>query len=92
MRPVARFQTAAREVIEALKPGPRVVLVNFAEDSYDVGGRMAEVARRCGAEARGPGGGSRGRTLAGTFRVAVSLSEVGRLQVREGDRWELDWR
>ena len=27
-------------MIEALKPGPRVVLVNFAEDAYDVGGRM----------------------------------------------------
>ena len=29
-------------MIAALKPGPRVVLVNFAEDTYDVGGRMAD--------------------------------------------------
>lgn len=29
-------------MLQALKPGPRVLLVNFAEDAYDVGGRMAD--------------------------------------------------
>jgi hypothetical protein len=29
-------------MLEAIKPGPRIVIVNFAEDTYDVGGRMAD--------------------------------------------------
>lgn len=37
-----RARSEWQNVIEALKPGPRVVLVNFAEDTYDVGGRMAD--------------------------------------------------
>jgi hypothetical protein len=32
-------------LVEGLKPGPRIALVNFADDPFDVGGRM-EVARR----------------------------------------------
>jgi pimeloyl-ACP methyl ester carboxylesterase len=40
MRDTTRARSEWQNVIEALKPGPRVVLVNFAEDTYDVGGRM----------------------------------------------------
>ncbi len=42
MRDTTRARSEWQNVIEALKPGPRVVLVNFAEDTYDVGGRMAD--------------------------------------------------
>ena len=40
MRDTTRARSEWQNVIEALRPGPRVVLVNFAEDTYDVGGRM----------------------------------------------------
>jgi pimeloyl-ACP methyl ester carboxylesterase len=30
------------QIVRSIKPGPRVVLVNFADDVYDVGGRMAD--------------------------------------------------
>ena len=42
MRDPTRARSEWQNVIEALKPGPRVVLVNFADDAYDVGGRMAD--------------------------------------------------
>ena len=42
MRDTTRARSEWQNVIEALTPGPRVVLVNFAEDTYDVGGRMAD--------------------------------------------------
>src|SRR4029453_6187680 len=35
-----RARSDWQNVVGALKRGPRVVLVNFAEDAYDVGGRM----------------------------------------------------
>ena len=35
-----RARSEWQNVVGALKRGPRVVLVNFAEDAYDVGGRM----------------------------------------------------
>ena len=31
--------------MSGLKPGPRFVVVNFAEDAYDVGGRMTEARK-----------------------------------------------
>jgi pimeloyl-ACP methyl ester carboxylesterase len=37
-----RARSEWQNVVAALKPGPRVVLVNFADDAYDVGGRMAD--------------------------------------------------
>lgn len=42
MRDTTRARSEWQNVLRALKPGPRVVLVNFAEDAYDVGGRMAD--------------------------------------------------
>jgi pimeloyl-ACP methyl ester carboxylesterase len=42
MPDTTRARTDWQHMIEALKPGPRIVLVNFADDAYDVGGRMAE--------------------------------------------------
>lgn len=42
MRDPTRARSEWQNVAEALKPGPRVVVVNFAEDTYDVGGRMAD--------------------------------------------------
>lgn len=42
MRDTTRACSEWQHVIEALKPGPRVVLVNFAEDTCDVGSRMAD--------------------------------------------------
>jgi pimeloyl-ACP methyl ester carboxylesterase len=42
MHDITRARSEWQHLLEALKPGPRVVLVNFADDSYDVGGRMAD--------------------------------------------------
>jgi pimeloyl-ACP methyl ester carboxylesterase len=42
MRDTTRARSEWQHLIEALKPGPKVVLVNFAGDDYDVGGRMAD--------------------------------------------------
>ncbi len=42
MRDTSRARSEWQNVITALKPGPRVVVVNFADDPYDVGGRMAD--------------------------------------------------
>ena len=42
MPDTARARADWQHMIEALKPGPRIVLVNFADDAYDVGGRMAD--------------------------------------------------
>lgn len=42
MRDTTRARSEWQNVLQALKPGPRVVVVNFAADTYDVGGRMAD--------------------------------------------------
>lgn len=38
----SRARSDWQHLVQALKPGPRLVIVNFAEDPYDVGGRLAE--------------------------------------------------
>ncbi|MBS0538971.1 MAG: hypothetical protein JSR47_09465 [Proteobacteria bacterium] len=40
MRDVSVARSDWQQMVSALKPGPRIVVVNFADDSYDVGGRM----------------------------------------------------
>jgi len=40
MRDVSRARSDWQQVVRGIKPGPRLVVVNFANDSYDVGGRM----------------------------------------------------
>ena len=42
MQDPTRARSEWQHMIGVLKPGPRVVLVNFAGDAYDVGGRMAD--------------------------------------------------
>jgi pimeloyl-ACP methyl ester carboxylesterase len=42
MRDTTRARSEWQHLIESLKPGPKVVLVNFADDAYDVGGRMGD--------------------------------------------------
>ena len=42
MRDHTRARSDWQHVIEGLKPGAKVVLVNFADDSYDVGGRIGD--------------------------------------------------
>ena len=42
MQDPTRARSEWQHMIAALKPGPKVVLVNFAGDAYDVGGRMAD--------------------------------------------------
>lgn len=42
MRDTTRARSEWQHVIEGINRGPRVVLVNFAEDAYDVGGRMGD--------------------------------------------------
>jgi pimeloyl-ACP methyl ester carboxylesterase len=39
---ITRARSEWQNVVGAVKPGARVVLVNFAEDAYDVGGRMED--------------------------------------------------
>ena len=40
MRDISRARSEWQQVVKAIKPGPRLVVVNFVDDSYDVGGRM----------------------------------------------------
>ena len=40
MRDVAVARSDWRQLVGGIKPGPRLALVNFADDEYDVGGRM----------------------------------------------------
>ena len=40
MTDISRARTEWRQIVQGIKPGPRVVVVNFANDDYDVGGRM----------------------------------------------------
>ncbi len=40
MTDVTRARSDWQQVVRGIKPGPRFVVVNFAKDDYDVGGRM----------------------------------------------------
>jgi pimeloyl-ACP methyl ester carboxylesterase len=40
MRDTTIARSEWRQIVQGIKPGPRLVVVNFAEDTYDVGGRM----------------------------------------------------
>jgi pimeloyl-ACP methyl ester carboxylesterase len=40
MRDVSFARSEWQHVVKGIKPGPRLVVVNFANDTYDVGGRM----------------------------------------------------
>jgi pimeloyl-ACP methyl ester carboxylesterase len=43
MTDVSRARSDWQQVVRGIKPGPRLVVVNFADDTYDVGGRMDDV-------------------------------------------------
>ncbi len=40
MTDASRARSDWQQVVRGIKPGPRLVVVNFVDDSYDVGGRM----------------------------------------------------
>ena len=40
MTDISKARTEWRQIVQGIKPGPRLVVVNFANDDYDVGGRM----------------------------------------------------
>jgi pimeloyl-ACP methyl ester carboxylesterase len=40
MTDVTRARSDWQKMVRAIRPGPRILLVNFARDEYDVGGRM----------------------------------------------------
>lgn len=40
MQDTSRARSEWQQVVRGIKPGPRLVVVNFAKDDYDVGGRM----------------------------------------------------
>lgn len=42
MKDATRARSDWQQVIKGLKPGPAIVLVNFSDDAYDVGGRMGD--------------------------------------------------
>jgi len=45
MRDTTRARSEWQHVIEGIKPGAKVLLVNFADDAYDVGGRMGDARK-----------------------------------------------
>ncbi len=45
MKDTTRARSEWQNVLEAIRPGARIVVVNFADDDYDVGGRMADARR-----------------------------------------------
>jgi pimeloyl-ACP methyl ester carboxylesterase len=44
MRDVSIARTEWQQIVRGIKPGPRLVVVNFAGDTYDVGGRMDDAS------------------------------------------------
>jgi hypothetical protein len=40
MRDVSVARAEWQQIVRGIKPGPRLVVINFAGDDYDVGGRM----------------------------------------------------
>jgi pimeloyl-ACP methyl ester carboxylesterase len=44
MRDVSIARSEWQQIVRGLKPGPRLVVVNFAGDAYDVGGRMEDAS------------------------------------------------
>ncbi|WP_139373854.1 alpha/beta hydrolase [Enhydrobacter aerosaccus] len=40
MRDISRARSEWQQIVKAIRPGPRLVVVNFKDDTYDVGGRM----------------------------------------------------
>ena len=55
MRDVSVARSEWQQIVRGIKPGPRVVLVNFAGDDYDVGGRMDDAAPPSPRRASGAG-------------------------------------
>ncbi len=54
MRDLTRARSEWQRVLEGIKHGPRLIVVNFADDAYDVGGRMDDarlILARNGVEA-----------------------------------------
>ena len=54
MQDPPRARREWQQVVSTLRPGPRVVIVNFADDAYDVGNRMADARdafKKSGVEA-----------------------------------------
>ena len=49
MRDVSVARSEWQQIVKAIKRGPRIVVVNFADDSYDVGGRMEDARAAFGA-------------------------------------------
>lgn len=45
MKDTTRARSEWQNMLAAIKPGARLVLVNFADDAYDVGGRMEDARR-----------------------------------------------
>ena len=44
MRDVSIARSEWQQIVRAIKPGPRILIVNFEGDAYDVGGRMDDAA------------------------------------------------
>jgi hypothetical protein len=44
MRDPSIARSEWQQIVRGIKPGPRLVVVNFAGDAYDVGGRMDDAA------------------------------------------------
>jgi pimeloyl-ACP methyl ester carboxylesterase len=44
MRDVSIARSEWQQIVHGIKAGPRIVVVNFASDAYDVGGRMDDAA------------------------------------------------
>ncbi len=44
MRDVSIARSEWQQIVKGIKPGPRIVVVNFTGDSYDVGGRMDDAS------------------------------------------------
>ncbi len=44
MRDVSVARSEWQQIVKGIKPGPRLVVVNFVNDTYDVGGRMDDAS------------------------------------------------
>jgi pimeloyl-ACP methyl ester carboxylesterase len=44
MRDVSIARSEWQQIVKGIKPGPRIAVVNFTGDTYDVGGRMGDAS------------------------------------------------
>lgn len=91
MTDTTRARSDWQQLVRGLRPGPRLVVVNFAHDDYDIGGRMDEAkaafaASGVDAEVIAEPPGFRGHGVGNSFSFARQFGSCIQAFVEHGDR------